>query len=714
VSEVHAENKRKKAVLSTAKKRFQLCVESEQDVRQKSLDDLTFLSASPDEPEKQWGQYALSERHRNKRPALVVNRIDQFAQHVTNAMRQNRVSAKVFPVDNEGDVETAEIRQGLLRHNEYASRADLAYDTAAFYAVTMGFGYYRLITDFCDPRSMDLEIKLLRIRNPFQVYLDPSAQEPDGSDAEYGFIFTDYTREEYEAEFPDSELANLADWEHSVGDAPADWVEEDGARVVEYYYKEWQEDTVLVIGPPDGPFTTVLASDLPNGELPDGLIVKKQRETRIPTMKWSKLNALELLEETEWPVPRVPIYRVIGNELDLDGKTILKGIVRNLKDAQRQYNIMLSAQTEAAMDRGTVVAHEGQLEGHEEEWRTRISKNPAVIGVQPVTLNGTTLADKPSRLPPDPTIPALTEARLMAADDLKALTGIYDAALGQKSNEQSGRAILSRQQQSDTANFHYQDNLVRTISSSTKDIIDLQPFVYDTERVIRIIGDDDSHRVVKINQEFEEGGEKKNYNFAVGKYDVVCTATPSFLTKREQDKALLTELVKVAPELMQVAPDLILKTLGAPEELVERTRKALPPALQDDGKQELPPQAQAAIAQAKQEAMAINAHAQQVEAELQKLEFEKQAKVVDNEYAAAEADKDRIAKVTIAEITAKTQLASERMKWEHEAWKITHQSAHDVATQAIDHGHEADLTERNAQIAADQAATARADQPTGA
>jgi hypothetical protein len=266
---------------------------------------------------------------------LVINRLDQFVLHVANGQRQNRVSGKVFPVDSLGDPDTADVLGGMIRGIEQnaISPADIAYDTAAFYAVAIGFGYWRRVADFCDPMSMYQELKVERIRNPFQVYLDPAHQLPTGADARFGFYFEDFSRDEYEAEFPDSELADLKDWT-STGDTPEDWVDTDGCRVLTYYTLEVERETLVLLTNRE---TAI------RGQIPKGARVAKdadgnpiERETLIPTWHCYKLNAVEILEETTWAGCFVPLTKVTGSELNVGGKNIFKGIIRNLKDAQRQ------------------------------------------------------------------------------------------------------------------------------------------------------------------------------------------------------------------------------------------------------------------------------------------------------------------------------------------------------------------------------------------
>jgi hypothetical protein len=611
----YSEDKSKtEQLIAEAKKRLTACIDSESWLRSKCLDDLEFLSGSPDEPEKQWGAKAVSERNRDGRPALVVNRLDQFVQHITNQQRQNRVSAKVFPVDDKGDIETAEVMQGMLRNIEYASRGEIAYDTAEFYAVAMGFGYWILTTGYSTPYTINQEIKIELVKNPFQVYLGPH-EMPDGSDAEYGFKVTDLTKDEYESEYGSAEGVSSFDDVRGIGDT--DWCDDEKIRIVEYRYTEYADDTVIKLK--DG--TESLKSKVPKAAY-ERLLKRKaivdSRETKIPTFKWCKLTAKDVLDETTLPFDGIGIVKVTGSELTVNGRTILKGIVRNMKDAQRQYNFMLTEQTEAAMDKGAVVTVEGQTEGHEAAWGSRLRKNQPNLNVKPTSIAGQP-APMPTRLAPDPTIAAKSEARMMAAEDLKALTGIYDAALGQKSNETSGVAIEGRQQQSDVANFHFQDNLTSSISHSTRMMVNGMSVVYSGKRVVRTIGEDDSHKIVKINQIFDKNGEQKIHDFSIGKYDVICTAGPSFPTKRREGSGLLIQLAQKAPVIMNAAPDLVIKSIDIPyaQEIAERLKKTLPPQLQDqqDGQPQIPPQVVQQMQKMQQDHAALNAYAQQVEKE---------------------------------------------------------------------------------------------------
>lgn len=574
-----------KSIIEQAKKRFKACVEAEHEQRERELDDLEFLDG---EPEAQWGAKAHRERAMAGRPALVVNRMEAFVQHITNSQRQNRIAPKVFPVDDTGDEDTADVIQGLLRHIDYSSKADIAYDTAEFFAVAMGRGYWRIAAEYCDPMSFEQELRVVRISNPFQVYLGPH-EMPDGSDAKYGFIVTWYTKDEYEADYGDSE-EGAKDWE-GLEEDDSDWSQDDRRAVIEYFCIDSKKDTLVRIKGGKAK----LKSELTGGET-----ILAERPTSLPTVKIYKLNALRVMDETVFAGKYIPIVKVVGSELNLNGKQVFKGIVRGMKDAQRQYNFMLSSQTEAIdMDKGQVVVIEGQTEGHEKEWQKLSSKK--VLTVKGKMIDGKP-APMPSRLQANASVAAMTEARALAGDDLKALTSIYDASLGARSNETSGRGIAARQQQSDVANFHFQDNLTRSVSHSCRIEVGAIGTYYDTPRVIRIIGDDDTHKVVKVNQKLQDG--QKSYALNVGEYDAIATSDKSFATKKRESEEKLTALVSAVPELMQVIPDYIMRSMDIPyaNEMAERLKKTLPPNLQDDDPDsEIPPQVKAQMAQLSQQ-----------------------------------------------------------------------------------------------------------------
>jgi hypothetical protein len=313
-----------------------------------------------------------------------------------------------------------------------------------------------------------LVIKIKRIRNAFSVYMDPNAQEPDYSDAKFGFIFSYYSRDEYKNQFGDSELASIDDWQ-GIGDRAPGWIEgKKTVRIAEYFCKRTKKVTLCQYA--DGS-VEIKGEEADDRQDPP----TAEKEVEVPCVYWYKLNGIEILDKRDWPGQWIPIIPVLGDELDVDGKRILEGMVRHTKDSIRMSNYMASAQVETIVQPNPPwIAPAGSIERFEKEWRNAGTAATTVLRYDPLPV-GNTVARPPERNTAEPAIVAISQARAAFVEDLKAITGIYDAQLGQKSNEISGKAINSRKEQGQVANFHYIDNLTRAIRHTGRILLDLIP-----------------------------------------------------------------------------------------------------------------------------------------------------------------------------------------------------------------------------------------------
>ena len=578
-------------ILNEAKARFKLAEEAWRDIRKHYKEDVEFRAGD------QWPDAIKNARDLDNRPRLVINKIVQSIQQVTNDQRQNRPAIKVSPVDDKADIEIAKIRQGMIRHIEYSSNADVAYDRAFESAATGGFGFFGFTTAYCDEQSFDQEVRFRSFPNPLAVLLDPHSQEPDGSDANHAFVDDRMSPDEFRAQFPKAKLASAGtDWSALEEEMP-DWFQRDSVRVVEYFYKEWVEKTLVQLSTGDSLFKEKLP-----GVLPEGVEIIQSRTVQIPVIRWCKINGNEILEKTAWAGKYIPIVPVYGNEVWIGNVRTLEGITRHSKDPQRMYNYWRSAETEtiALAPKVPYIAAEGQLEGYENDWATANSRSHSVLVYKPTSVSGQ-LVPPPQRNTFEPAVSAITQASMLASEDLKATTGIYDASLGAQSNETSGIAIQRRNRQAQTSNFHFVDNLTRSMRHGGRILNDVIPKIYDTARVARIIGDDGEERIVRVNDPtFEENGKPTHYQLDVGKYDVTVNVGPSFASKREEAVASMLEVIKAYPPMAQVSSDLLVKNMDWPgaQEIAERLRKTLPPGIADNkGDQEIPPEVQAQLQQ---------------------------------------------------------------------------------------------------------------------
>lgn len=587
-------------IIAQAKKRFHIVEDMEADFRKEAVEDLKFFTGD------QWPDDIKTVRQQDGRPCLTINRLPQLARQVTNDQRQNRPSIKVYPVDSKADVDTAQVLQGLIKHIEYNSNADMAYDNACDYQVKCGRGFFRVLTDYCDPMSFDQEIIIGMIENPLSVYFDPFAIEPDGSDANFCIIVQEFSKDEYMEQWPNSEVSQMADWK-ALGNNNIGWISPGSCRIGEYFVKEYSKKRILQLSNGDVILKEHYKEGMDLGKDDKGNIIqiKGERTSLMPTVKWYKFNGVEILDKKEWPGSWIPVIPVYGDKTNVDGKIVIEGIIRNAKDSQRMYNYWASSETEtiALAPSAPWVGAAGQFEGFEDKWRDSNKRKFAYLEYSQVGIDGIQ-AGPPSRNIQEPPVQAITQARALAADDLKATTGIYDAALGAQGVESSGIAIQKRNAQVQTSNFHYVDNMTRALRHAGRIVIDLIPSIYDTARTIRILKDDGTADQVAINQVFATGsGAQKRHDLSIGRYDVVVETGPSYATKRMEAAASLEKVLRAYPQMMQIAGDILVGNMDWPgaRELAERIKKTIPPnLLAEDKDNPIPPQAKAQMDQMSQ------------------------------------------------------------------------------------------------------------------
>jgi hypothetical protein len=567
--------------------------------REDELDDLRFYAGSPDN-QWQWPADVLATRGAvqgqtiNARPCLTINKLPQHVHQITNDQRQNRPSVKVIPVDDDADVEVAEIFNGMIRHIEYISDADVAYDTACENQVAYGEGYIRILTEYCDDDTFDQDIKIARVRNSFSVYMDPLIQDPCGSDAKWCFITEDLSQEEYHRLFPNaSPLSTLETL--GVGDQNlSQWLNTDTIRIAEYFYIEYEKQTLNLY-----PGNVTAFQGSPEDKQLRQIYgkPKKSRQADRKKIKWCKINGYEILEEQDWAGKHIPVARVIGNEYEVEGRIYISGLVRNAKDAQRMYNYWTSQEAEmlALAPKAPFIGYGGQFEGYETQWKTANTQNWPYLEVNPDVTDGQgAVLPLPQRAQPPMASSGLLQAKVGASEDIKSATGQYNASLGMTSNERSGRAILARQREGDVGTYHYQDNLARAVRYVGRQLVDLIPKIYDTQRIARIIGLDGETKMVKIDPMQAEPVRKiqnqqgivieKIYNPSVGKYDVVVATGPGYATKRQEALEAMAQLLQGNPQLWTVAGDLFVKNMDWPgaQEMAKRFAKTIDPKLMGD------------------------------------------------------------------------------------------------------------------------------------
>lgn len=573
-------------ILKEARERYRICDTFDDDNREAALDDLNFLSGGLN----QWDPISAQIRTAEKRPCLTINNLPTFLHQVTNDLRQNKLGGRVHPVEDT-DEDTADVVQGLIRHIEYDSNATTATMTAVTSAASIGFGWFRLVTEYESEQSFDQKIMFRRIRNALSVHIDPLSQELDGSDMKYCFVDSLESRAEFKKQYPNAK-ANNADL---IGqEVYSGWFTTDTVLVCEYYRIKTTEETLCELV--DG--TKGWKSELPEGS-PS---VLRERKSQRCVVEWFKLTGADILDRTVIKCKWIPVFPVYGDEIDIQGKVVRKGIIRDAKDPFRAYNFWITCATEevALRPKSPFIMAEGQAEGHP-EWDFANQRSYSKLEYKPVTV-GDILAPPPQRQPMADVPAGMLAMAMHAADNKKACTGLFDSSLGARGSATSGIQEREQQQQGDVANYHFADNLKITYRHTLRCIVNMIPHYYDGARTVRMLGEDEDVSSVKINQEIEQKNpktgaiEKVMHDLTVGDFDMTVSAGPAYSTKRQEAAEFLTDAMQAAkdPAAASVLTYLAIKNQDLPgaEEATKMLKKLLPPGVaepEDEGEEPMVP-----------------------------------------------------------------------------------------------------------------------------
>jgi hypothetical protein len=656
---------------------LKLCNDADTMNRQEGLEDLKFVNGD------QWPVELQNSRNLESRPVLTINKLDGYCRQVTNQQRQQRPRIKVHATNNQADVKTAEVIEGMTRHIEVNSNADNAYDTGFDHAVRMGWGFWRVTTDYVKEDSFDQEIYIDSIPNPFTVYFDPNSEAVDGSDAERCLITTMMSKAKFRKLYPDND-DGTSFTQRGTGDSQSEWITKEDIRIAEYFYVHRESATLYQLS--NGTSTFAEGKDFRARLEAAGIQIVDERKSFKRTIKWKKLTAIEVIEERDWPGTYIPVVPVYGRHVVIGDKRHKFGMVRHAKDAQRMYNFWQTTITEsvALAPKAKWVMVEGQDEGHESEWAAANVKSFPLLRYKQTDIDGQP-APAPQRLQPEPPPAGVMAAAAGINQDIATLMGIFDPSQQLPGNI-SGKALNGQQQQVDLTNFDFYDNLTKSIAHTGKIILDLIPHIYDSQRVMRIIGDDGKPDLVTINEgkQDENGVFKVMHDMTVGQYDVVMDTGPGFNSKRQAAVESMMPLVTGNPDLFKVAGDLVFRNMDFPgAEVIADRLAASNPLAQIDDKSPVPPQVQMQLKQSQAQLQQMQQQMQQMQmmikqrqdieqvkqdAETKRVIIKETNRAHDIELKNAERHKEMELKVeTTAHDTVlktQTQLEIERMKAE--------------------------------------------------
>lgn len=603
-----------------ARERMDEAYSADQPHRERAEDDLKFVIG------EQWDEEERLLRESEGRPCLTINIMAQNVRQVTGQIRSLNPAIRVTAADSAASKDTAEIIEGMVRHIEYKSDASSIYEAATESAAACSMGFWRVRADYCDGDTFDQEAMIERIYNPFSVFLDPFAKHPTRMDARYGFIVEEMPKETFTEQYPDASPVDVTS-DHTIPNVNQ-WGSAEKVVVAEYF---WIEEKTHEIG-------LLPSGQVIKGPFPKGLQIGKRRTVKTPQCMWAKISGKDVLEgPMEFPCRYIPIIAVTGEEWHLGEQTYRSSVIRYAKDPQVLYNYARSTQAEVVgmQPKSPYVLTADQIAGHEDMWAQAGSTNRPYL-----VYNSDPEAGPPSRVQPPVSSEAMMTESQVAAEDIKRTTGIYDASLGARSNETSGRAILARKEESQNSTSVYADNMVKAITHTGCILVDMIPRIYDAQRIVRVLGEDGQEKMETINAMLILDGEAYPVNdMTVGKYDVRVQVGPSYTSKREESRAGMEELFRADPSAVPLIRDLYVQSMEweHADRAAERFRKTLPPGVAEEVEEEMTPEQQ----EAKQAQMMQQQQEMQMQQEAQAIAKAKAiAEVKKAEAEAREAEAD--------------------------------------------------------------------------
>ena len=586
-------------ILEEARKRFNRAMGWESTARARALEDIKFYFGDS-ENGYQWPDEIKTNRDVQRSPTLTINMARQFALNVINDSRQHRAGIKIDPVGDQATYDGAQVMSGIIKRIESDSHADDVYDQAIAMQVQGGWGYWRVLTRYVSDDTLDQEVILEPISDIFSCLLDPDAKQKDKSDMRFAFVFEDVARDKFEAEYPDVKVGST----NAVGNI-AGWMDKNHVRVAEYYRLAPRIFTLVVV--PDE--TTGLPKSYRSDELPAPVFAglkaepgAKTREVQSWDVEWYKIAGDQIIDRRTratgdlWPGTTIPIVKLVGEESLIDGQYDCRGHVRFLKDPNRMYNYWTSAAVEqvALQTKVPWLASADAISGYESMWANANTDNFATLIYNNVSETGQPIVP-PQRVNPPVMAQAYVAGMQMAEGQMRLAAGQHQEDLGIPSNAQSGVAMQARIRQSDLATQHFVENLASALEYTGRIILELIPKVYDTRRVMRIMGEDNTKLEVILDpQAAQEYAKQKAadtskaqviFNPGFGQYSLVVEAGPSLATRRQEAFGALAQLLQGNPGLLNVAGDLLFKSADFPlaGELAERLRRIVPPNVLGEG-----------------------------------------------------------------------------------------------------------------------------------
>jgi hypothetical protein len=693
-------------IVQEANERWKACKDWQGVEDERSREDIKFANGDARNA-WQWPDKIYQERTggESELPCLTINNTRVHNDLIINQIAKNNYGPKIRPVGGEASYKSAEMMESLIRRIQYISKFSAQRRKVAEQQVDGGIGYILIETRYVSEKSFDQDIYLKASRDPTAVYLDPWITEPDGSDANFGYVFERKPRKEFNRKYPK--------WKNKIGAAPldsafSDWISEKEIVLVKYFRKMGKPDTLVSYKAEDGTEVERLASEIKkdSGEeiykalmqqIEDGVLDGKTRKVTNDEVEWFLIAGSTIIERGKWAGKYIPICRCVGRELVIDNTLDRKGMTRSLIDPNRMlnYNASMSVEIVALQPKSPFMAPARAIEGQEQYKTLNINGFPVILynDIDDEAPDGLQEIKPPFRLDP----PKTSEGHVFGMQSAERwgmiCSGQFQAQMGEndKQSAASGVGINERKQQGDTATYHFVEHQADMMNNIGVQLLDLIPKIYDTKRTLHVLDEGNEKRWIMIDpdqkeatkelqaEQEEEEAVRMAFNPGVGEYECVSDPGPDFATQRQEGWNAMSMILQQNMQLAAVIGDLLFKYGDFPgadkiQERLQKEIKATKPYLFDESQD---PGVMAMQTQV-QKLQTLNGELMQKLAEAQLRDKGREEK---RDVDAFRADTDRM-KAQIDALAKLTLTPQQHAQMQHELTTRAHDHVYDMISQA--------------------------------
>ena len=585
-------------IVKEAQERFKRCQDWESDAQKRFISDYKFSEGDAYNG-YQWPNEIKRNRDVDERPCLTLNQVRQHNNQIINDMMQNKAAMSVRPTGGGATYASAQVWSALFKHIEYRSFAQQVYQQQSAFMVKGGWGWLRLTTRYCPPiagkHNWDQEAIITGPNDPLTCYLDPEAKLPGKLDAEFGFVFDQMDKKEFDRLHPE--------WKDIASSSPIDgaegWFTSEKVMRCEYYRKVRKKDTLFAIPDEQGTPQMLRKSVIKESEQYKAIIEELEEDPKVMkreiediTVEYKLILGHRVVEESIWPGQYIPLIPMCGTETIIEGIMDRPSHTRTMIDPQRMYNYWASAGVEygALQSKTPFVGAAESIEGYETYWNTANLVNHSILPYKAFSPDVPgQLLPPPQRQQPPVAAPVALTGMELSQREMMLVSGQQPAQFGQPGNERSGAALGQRQRQSDNATYHWVDAQATAIATLGRQLLDLVPKIYDTQRVMMILADDATEMELKIDPKAAQVHQMKKMenseivqhvlNPLLGTYEVQADIGPGYATRREEAFEAFKLILTQNPMLTSVLGDILFRAGDFPHalEASQRLKRLVPP-----------------------------------------------------------------------------------------------------------------------------------------